>query len=366
MHRHLRCRCWSMVTENSAVSILSSHFSIVSNHHLGDVFDEADFVAPTVGNPDEVSLDVGTPQPPQRSYPRPQLPPAQQRPQGISSHPPGGSNMVTPSKPEKPWATGPGPAIRPTFHNNPTNPTTTNVHRNADNRQATVQGQALANNCASQEFQQTINRDRIKPENPSGPANPRTVNNAQIPQAQNERSASEKPPADAAVGFYSARAVDTLRENPQASPMAPRFDPHAESPSIRKTAGIDHTKSVPISKPMLSSASPSTTAARDFINPSTDMHRRIGAPGGGGAMASPGNRGFTTSSYRPLTRPNIDPKSAGANAPTTAPDGALKRPPLGDVTNAPQPGTTVGMSGPGDPKRPRLNESANPRQVQQQ
>ncbi|CRG85441.1 DNA repair and recombination protein radC [Talaromyces islandicus] len=331
-----------------------------------DVFDEADFVAPTVGNPDEISLDVGTPQPPQRSYPRPQLPPAQQISQGTSSHPPGNPSMVTPSKPEKQWTAGPGPATRPMFHGNSTNPTAANVHRNAESRQAIVQGQALSNNRTGQESQQTNNRDKIKLENPPGPANLRTASNTQIPPAQNEQSASDKVPPDAAVGFYSARAVDTLRENPQASPMAPRFDPHAESPSIRKTAGIDHTKSVPISKPMLSTASPSTTGARDFINPSTDVHRRIGAPGGGGAMASPGNRGFTTSSYRPLTRPNIEPKNAGANPPTTTPDGVLKRPPLGDVTNAPKPDTAVGISGPGDPKRPRLDESANPRQVQQQ
>lgn len=351
-----------MVTGNLAVSMFSSPICIVFNHGLGDVFDESDFVAPSVGNPDEISLDVGTPQPLQRSYTRPQLPPAQQRPQGNSSHPPGGSSMVTPSKPEKPWVAGPGPAARPMLNNNATNPGAANVHRSAENRQGTVQGHALASSRASHEFQQTNKTEtQTKPENPSNPINPQTTNNAQIPPAQNPGN----PPPDAAVGFYSARAVDTLRENPQASPMAPRFDPHAESPSIRKTAGIDHTKSVPISKPMLPTASPSTTTTRDFINPSTDAHRRIGAPGGG-AMASPGNRGFTTSSYRPLTRPNIETKNAGANPQTTASEGALKRPPLGDVTNAPQPGAAVGTSGPGDPKRPRLNESANPRQMQQQ
>src|SRR5699024_3277767 len=99
--------------------------------------------------------------------------------------------------------------------------------------------------------------------------------------------------------------------NTNAPSAVPQFDPHAQSPSIRKTAGVDHTKSVPISKPMIAGTSPAANNSRDFVNPSTDMNRKIGAPGGGG-FGSPMNRGQSTSSYRPLTRPNIDPRN-GAN-----------------------------------------------------
>lgn len=76
------------------------------------------------------------------------------------------------------------------------------------------------------------------------------------------------------------------------------------------------------------------------------MHRKIGAPGGSGIGSSPLSRGGpTTSSYRPLTRPNVDPRNAAA--PNRAnlgvgPQGYNnvnnvningKRPPLSDVTN---------------------------------
>lgn len=231
--------------------------------------------------------------------------------------------------------------------------------------------------------------------------------NATIPGAGNpDQNPSKGGPNEPAVGFYSARAVDILRDNPRASPMAPKFDPHAESPSIRKTAGIDHMKSVPVSRKMLfgtaqspvvpgiggggggaaaATAGPggvSSATGRNFINPSSDIHRRLGAPGGNNTNGpvSPANKGFTTSSFRPLTRPVVDNRNP-ANAPNIAlvnptattttttnnstnnPDTtrtsasathdlSLKRAPLNDVTNASVPGSVPGG---GDIKRPRLS-----------
>jgi DNA repair and recombination protein RAD52 len=168
-------------------------------------------------------------------------------------------------------------------------------------------------------------------------------------------------------GFFSARAVDLLRENPNSIPPgAPQFDPHAESPSIRKTAGVDHTKSIPISRPMLSSASPAPKPnnPRDYVNPATDLQRRVGAPGGG--VGSPINRGQSVSSYKPLTRPNPDKRSVSnpvtANRGIVQPDQNIngKRPPLVDVPNSndssgAHPGAPV--SGPNDPKRPRVSDA---------
>lgn len=183
------------------------------------------------------------------------------------------------------------------------------------------------------------------------------------------------PIGSPSAGFFSARAVDILRDNPSTPAAAPQFDPHAQSPSIRKTAGVDHSKSVPVSKPMVTGAPPATNNTRDFVNPSADTQRKIGAPGGGG-FGSPMNRGSTTSSYRPLTRPNVDsrtgPNAAAATAAANRASGVGpqnmnangKRPPLNDVTNA-----TVTSNGNGDPvpsavdlKRPRLNAGeSNPR-----
>ena len=178
------------------------------------------------------------------------------------------------------------------------------------------------------------------------------------------------PPGSQSVGFFSARVADTLRDNPNAAPLpGSQFDPHAESPSIRKTAGVDHTKSVPITRPMLGSASPAAGHSRDFVNPAADLQRKVGVPSGPpGGMGSPLSRGPSTSSYRPLTRPNIDPKNAPSPAaisrgtsvpPQNNQNG--KRPPLSDVTNA---ATSPGANpappavGPTDPKRPRVSDAA--------
>jgi DNA repair and recombination protein RAD52 len=161
-------------------------------------------------------------------------------------------------------------------------------------------------------------------------------------------------------GFYSARAVDLLRDNPNGASTAPQFDPHAESPSIRKTAGVDHTKSVPISRPMLSSASPApTNNARDYANPAADLQRKVGAPGAG--FGSPVSRGPSVSSYRPLTRPNPGAIPAAMNRGSVPPQNLNgKRPPLIDVTNAnASPGANPGppAPGPNEPKRPRVSDA---------
>lgn len=167
-----------------------------------------------------------------------------------------------------------------------------------------------------------------------------------------DQGTNQPPPGSQSMGFFSARAADSLRDNPNGAPLqGTQFDPHSESPSIRKTAGVDHTKSVPISKPMLSSASPAANNSRDYVNPAADLQRKVGAPGA--PSGSPLSRGPSTSSYRPLTRPNIDPKNV-PNPAAMNPNG--KRPPLNDVTNS----DTVGqgsvppMPGPNDPKRPRV------------
>ncbi|KAK8082489.1 DNA repair and recombination protein rhm52 [Apiospora saccharicola] len=66
------------------------------------------------------------------------------------------------------------------------------------------------------------------------------------------------PPANAEptgpIGFFSARSVNQLPEDapPGTASVAPDkakvFNPHAESPSIRKTPGIDHKSSKPVAK----------------------------------------------------------------------------------------------------------------------
>jgi DNA repair and recombination protein RAD52 len=307
------------------------------------------------------------------------MPPAQQRPQGTFSRPARPPpEMVTPSKPERAWIAGPA---RQQPAQTPQNSTTSLAQRNTsmNHPQAVPQGrptpgpqpqpQQFDRNSAAGLQSYSRPTQELSSNAPgcagtkseasadSKPQQPNTNSQGQSPRSDFPVSEGAQPGPEA--GFYSARAVDILRGNPQAPPsIAPKFDPHAESPSIRKTAGIDHSKSIPVSRPMLSAAPPSANSTRDFINPSADMYRRVGAPGGNG-IASPAGRP-QGSSYRPLTRPNIDPRNAGnipgSNRENPALQHAgLKRPPLNDVTNASLPSGTASASGPSDLKRPKVH-----------
>ncbi|KAF9244810.1 hypothetical protein DTO013E5_9035 [Penicillium roqueforti] len=327
-----------------------------------DLFDEADFgVADTdMGNPDEIVIDTEILREQQRTVPT--NGPAPQRGPPVRA----GFNpaVVTPSKPER-W-NGAGQAGRP-------NPSNVRQNQSTMPSPAAVQGRPMAAQGPAQNLANP--RPSVPPQQPVG-QHPPHKNIVQPPTQketgpggfQKTEDMNPPPQGTPSTGFFSARAVDLLRENPNSVPSGvPQFDPHAESPSIRKTAGVDHSKSIPIPRPMLSSASPAPTinknnATRDFVNPATDLQRRIGAPGGG--VSSPVGRGPSVSSYRPLTRPNLDQRNvsnpAMMNRGSMPPQNNLngKRPPLVDVTNAD--GTAgahqgVPALGPNDPKRPRVS-----------
>ena len=84
---------------------------------------------------------------------------------------------------------------------------------------------------------------------------------------------------DQPVGFFTARAAESLQKAAGVPPNIPQFNPHAESPSIRKTAGVDHTKTKPVGREMMGAAAPSLPPIRaNFVNPQTDQARRIGMP----------------------------------------------------------------------------------------
>lgn len=98
----------------------------------------------------------------------------------------------------------------------------------------------------------------------------------------------------APVGFFTARAAETVQNGSSLPLKAPAFNPHLESPSIRKTAGVDHTKTKPVGRDSIP-MSPSLLPPRpNFVNPQVDKNRKVGMPAG---AASPlQNR----NSYRPL------------------------------------------------------------------
>lgn len=205
------------------------------------------------------------------------------------------------------------------------------------------------------------------------------------PQAPGEIAASMEQ-----VGFFSARAVKQLAgpkedEEPKL-PTIPTgalgFNPHAESPSIRKTAGIDHTKSKPVGRDIKhvapaereaetptkgfgAAASLGTGAGRaapaaggfngagqqgagpaaqrgNVVNPQLNQARRIGAPMGPGSPMA--NRG----QYRPPTikRP-LPGEAAGA---------AGARPAMAEVSTNGTVGVAAVAAGGvgGDPKRQKI------------
>lgn len=143
------------------------------------------------------------------------------------------------------------------------------------------------------------------------------------------------------VAFFSARSVnpnsDSTVPGPHAAPQKQLFNPKAESPSIRKTPGIDHTSSKPLARtgqhlppassqsstapgaspssftPVRQSASGGPGARGNITNPSLDHARRIGAPGGPGSPLA--NRG----SYKPPTMKRPLPGEGNATNTTRSP-----------------------------------------------
>lgn len=241
---------------------------------IGDLFDEADFAVAETGNPDEIILGPASsrqPPPNQNAQPWP--------PGNMSRPPPPNPAVVTPSKPERSWAQAPAP--RPSVP----------AHNGSNHMAQTRPGPA-----GPGPGPQNPNPNMRQPQSRPNQDTTSQAAGGQLPgggidgkaQGMHPPNSSpsvdtNRPPGSNSAAFFSARAVDMLRDNPQSGPSAaPQFDPHTESPSIRKTAGVDHTKSVPISKPMITGASPASNNTRDFVNPSSDMHRKIGIPGGGG------------------------------------------------------------------------------------
>jgi DNA repair and recombination protein RAD52 len=122
------------------------------------------------------------------------------------------------------------------------------------------------------------------------------------PQSLDEDSNSVR--LDSGPGFVTARGVvNTKGDDATPLPQAPAFNPRTDSPSIRKTNGIDHTKSRPVPREAATGALiPSINGADDplithrgnGINPQLEGIRQIGRPpaiGSGGMNIPLQNRG---------------------------------------------------------------------------
>ena len=117
----------------------------------------------------------------------------------------------------------------------------------------------------------------------------------ETPSLGSSKPSEHEPP----VGFFTARAAETLQNGPNATVKAPLFNPHLESPSIRKTAGVDHSKTKPVNRDALGQPPPPSPsisglpARSTFVNPQADKARKVGMPVGAGSLLQ--NRG----SYKP-------------------------------------------------------------------
>lgn len=149
------------------------------------------------------------------------------------------------------------------------------------------------------------------------------------------------------AAFFSARSVKDVPEGVDPGTVvavdrgAKLFDPRAESPSIRKTPGIDHKSTKPLSRSGVHIAPvkrepdqqrPAPSGPPNVVNPSLSHTRQIGAPGGAGSPL--GNR----SQYRPPTmkRPAPGGPDGGGGV------GSGSRTPLTEVsTNGPPSATGI-------------------------
>lgn len=196
-------------------------------------------------------------------------------------------------------------------------------------------------------------------------SNPSSATASDQPQRQQEENHGPRmPPPGNPEGFVTGRNADLINQPaaaPRPPPAAIAFNPHADSPSLRRTSGINPGKSAPVMRSAVTGGQPpngiangpahigpqqpagrpqspapgpnglngATTPVRtNFVNPAADPSRRIGMPQGGGALQ---NRG----AYRP-----------------PMPAAGVKRPPLSDVSNLQQ------VDGAGDAKKAKPDGDA--------
>ncbi|KAF2490862.1 hypothetical protein BU16DRAFT_530457 [Lophium mytilinum] len=176
----------------------------------------------------------------------------------------------------------------------------------------------------------------------------------QQPRTEPSRNGPTGPPVnhEPPVGFITARAAEHINKpetgNGTLPKNLPAFNPHAESPSLRRTSGFDHMKSAPISRQAIvgggqapgNAANSGPLPRPNFVNPQADTNRRIGMPG---AAQSPlANRG----AYKP-PGPAVGAKRSAE---------PIGRPPLSDVSNKQ---AESGLGDGGDVKRPRVEGTEN-------
>lgn len=299
--------------------MLAGYFTTVGAdlNCAGNDFDEVDFNVANDDEPDGVVLDAAVKS--ENCYQRtnnvqPQAPPDRFQRQGVGP----GYTPQTPSPPPNLPGLDPGRPQASTVKNNTPNPTTIPSHD--QNHSALSRPQPLATPLA-----------------PTPQANP-----VPAPSVSNDAtlltSSSDTLPIDAPVGFYNAKAAESVQKGAVNLREVPTFNLHGESPSIRKTAGVDHSRSKPIRSEVISgtvqgaagSAATVKPTGSNFVNPHIDKARRVGMPSVGGSPLS--NR----STYKPpqMKRPALADVTAGAANVGIEPIADGKRQKVGEVAGS--------------------------------
>ncbi|KAK2859886.1 hypothetical protein FQN49_004616 [Arthroderma sp. PD_2] len=347
-----------------------------------DVFDEADFAEHTSLHPDEVALDeTSHPVQPVRQNGRPV--PYQPATIGNSAHT---NKMATSANPRNPPTAGPVPGVLP-----PSNPPVDRANRGnvslPDRNNAAAPKTPVPGRFAqerSNDFKQPVGRQAGQQNGPLFPnpteqlrpkPDPASNNNGTRSPKKgisppNTQSGEDRRPEEPVVGFFSARAAEALINDPYAAAKsAPVFDPQFDSPSIRKTAGIDHNSSSPIVRKSLQ-------ALQQQSNKGPSGTKAITLPpannGGANSNAGATGRPPMTSSYRPPMRrsmaatnnnntnnnSNMPPPTKNNNPNNNAPQQNEhgKRPPLTDTTNV-VPGNEWAKNQSDTTKRTRVEEA---------
>ncbi|MCJ1452636.1 DNA repair protein rad52 [Mycoblastus sanguinarius] len=295
-----------------------------------DDFDEADFSVPQGDHPDEIMLD---PTVSSEHFRRRNSLPNKAHPSAARSTEHNNVQMLR-SPLQRNHSVYFGPAQGPQTPVNgatssfPRLASTTETPRNQVQNSRPLQQLTSLQQGSSSTSGQQLPPQRL-PQSMQPPTKPRSE---ETPNLESSNPSDHDPP----IGFFTARAAESLQNNAGLPLKAPAFNPHLESPSIRKTAGVDHTKTKPVGREVVGAppppALPAIASRGNFVNPQSDKTRKVGMPVG---AASPlQNRG----SYKPpqMKRPA---ESTGA------------RSALGDVTVT---SVNVPPEAGGDVKRQRI------------
>jgi DNA repair and recombination protein RAD52 len=299
------------------------------NFELGD-FDELDFNEGMTGHPDEVVLPPEPVKAVQSSVPT-----------GPSRPMPPARMNTTPAKPPS--------AAPPTFNaaNNRPNPAAATL-------------KPMAQPLPGQRAQSSSFPASRPPGDASGFG---TDNFTRSSSPGTSSPHFGAPAAGTATGFYSAKAADNLDPtNNVLGPgvAAPRFNPHAESPSIRKTPNVDHGKSFALKKTLAVDTTPLKRPAEpgdeELFRGFATHDQPSAQPSGQSSIMRPP----TTSGFRPPTRRGPVDTNLTTSTKLVQPGGldrhqhTANRIPLGDVSNVQHHVTAATVDG-NDAKRQRLS-----------